>query len=206
MQAPPQSPPDGAPARRPGSLLPVGGFLLLAAAIVLGYLHWGTSSLPRNFLVVEPGRLYRSAQPDAAQFAYVIKQYGIRTVINLRNPAKDRQYVADGPLVRPYGVRVVRLPISSTVPLDKEQLATLRKVYNDPRNYPILVHCKDGHARSGVAAAIWRIEMQGWQPAAAVRDMIQDGYPVHPQNARMRQILLHWKRPAPEALAAPDAR
>ncbi len=143
--------------------------------------------------MVQPGRLYRSAQPLGAQYANVIEQYGIRTIVNLRNPDKDPDYVADEDYAKPLGVRVVRLPISSVIPLDKQQLAALRGVYDNPADYPILVHCEEGHARTGVAVAIWRMEKQGWAPDRAVKEMIESGYHVHAKNEHMRDLLRKWK-------------
>jgi protein tyrosine/serine phosphatase len=196
MEQPPQDTPAPAPRRGARRLLSAAGVLVLVAVVAaLAYERWKPSPLPRNFAVVEPERLYRSAQPLGAQFEYLIKQYGIRTFLNLRNPDKDPQYVDDEKYAAPYGARVVRLPISSVYPLDAQQLATLRNVYDDPRNYPILVHCEEGHARSGVAVAIWRIEEQGWAPDRAVEDMIESGYHVHDKNLEMRELLLHWKAP-----------
>ena len=178
-------------------LLVVINLVLLAALIALVAADLRRAhGLPPDFRVVEPGRLYRSGQPTAEQFAAVIKQYGIRTVLNLRNPDKEANYVDDAPLAQPYGARVVRLPISSTTPLSAEELSSLRALYGDPRDYPILVHCEQGHARTGVAVAIWRIERQGWDPAKAVQDIIASGYPVREENAQMRELLLHWKAPA----------
>jgi protein tyrosine/serine phosphatase len=152
-------------------------------------------ALPRHFHVVEPGRLYRSGQPTPEQLANIIKQHGIRTVVNLRGP-EVTGYVDDAPTAQEYGACVVSLPISSIKPLSEDQLATLRRIYEDPRNYPILVHCEAGRARTGVAVALWRIERQGWAPAKAVEEMIASGYPIRDKNADMRELLVHWQRPA----------
>jgi protein tyrosine/serine phosphatase len=177
--------------------------LLAIVAVLVGGQMRQASRLPRGFHVVEPQRLYRSGQPTAAQLAAVIKEYGIRTVLNLRNPAEP-DYVDDAPAARPYGVRVVSLPITSTWAISDEHLSELRKVYGDPRGYPILVHCEAGRARTGVAVALWRIERQGWDPAAAVDDMIASGYPVREKSAQMRELLLH--RQAPAEAAKPGSR
>jgi protein tyrosine/serine phosphatase len=176
--------------------------LLVVVAVLVGGRMRQASLLPPNFSVVEPQRLYRSGQPTAAQLATVIKEYGIRTVLNLRNPAEP-DYVDDAPAARPYGVSVVSLPITSTWAMSDEHLSELRKVYGDPGGYPILVHCEEGHARTGVAVAIWRIERQGWDPAAAVDDMIASGYPVREKRPKMRELLLHWKVPAEAPEQAP---
>jgi protein tyrosine/serine phosphatase len=83
-------------------------------------------ALPRRFHVVEPGRLYRSGQPTPEQLANIIKQYGIRTVVNLCEPG-GTGYVDDAPTAQEYGARVVSLPVSSVEPLSDNQLATLRR-------------------------------------------------------------------------------
>jgi protein tyrosine/serine phosphatase len=93
-----------------------------------------------------------------------------------------------------HGLRFVSLPISSTKLMTEQQLATLRETYRDPRNYPILVHCEEGHARTGVAVVIWRVEQQGWDPARAVEEMIASGYPVRDKSVDMRNRLLHWDK------------
>jgi len=164
--------------------------------------------MPRAFHVVEPARLYRSGQPTPEQLTNVIKEYGIHTVINLCAP-RAADYVDDVPTARAYGVRVVSLPISSVKLLTDEQLATLRRTYEDPRNYPILVHCEAGHARTGVAVALWRIERQGWDPAKAVEEMTASGYPIRDKNSEMREVLTHWRSPAAdgkaEAASAPTS-
>jgi protein tyrosine/serine phosphatase len=181
--------------RRTRWLLAIDMVLLAGLIAALAVRHFTPPLLPPRFAVVQAGRLYRSAQPTAGQLARAIQQYGIRTIVNLRNPDKDPQYVTDEAAARPLGARVVRLPISSTTPLDEQQLATLHGVYDDPGSYPILVHCEAGHARTGVAVAIWRIEKQGWKPEDAIKDIVAAGYPIRPENEEMRQVLLHWKGP-----------
>jgi protein tyrosine/serine phosphatase len=175
--------------------LVAGGVVLLVA---LGVLLTGhvlrARMLQRRFCVVEGGRLYRSSQLTFEQLAAVIKKHGIRTILNLRNP-NETDYVEEAPAAQQHGVRLVSLPISSTEPMSDEQLAVLRQLYRDPANYPILVHCERGVARTGVAVALWRIEQQRWDPARAVEDMIASGYPIGYKNLDMRNLLLHWQRP-----------
>ncbi len=189
----PQPSPAAPPRRRVKRFVPIAGIVVLVAMAVTAFAYLTPGRLPRNFAVVEAGRLYRSAQPLGAQYANAIEEYGIRTIVNLRNPDKDQDYVVDEDCAKRLGARVVRLPISSVTPLDAEQLATLRGVYDNPADYPILVHCEEGHARTGVAVAIWRIENQGWAPDKAVKEMIDSGYPVRDKNEQMRDLLLHWK-------------
>lgn len=72
------------------------------------------------------------------------------------------------------------------------------------------MHCEHGVARTGVAVALWRIERQGWAPARAVEEMIASGYPVRDKSVDMRELFLHWQRPAeaekPGAASEPTRR
>jgi tyrosine-protein phosphatase SIW14 len=50
------------------------------------------------------------------------------------------------------------------------------RVFDDPKNYPILIHCKAGLHRTGCMAAIYRMEYQGWSPERAVEEMKDHGF------------------------------
>ena len=49
-------------------------------------------------------------------------------------------------------------------------------VFDDPSNYPILIHCRAGLHRTGCMAAIYRMEYQGWTPERAVDEMRAHGF------------------------------
>ena len=47
---------------------------------------------------------------------------------------------------------------------------------DNPGTYPVLIHCRAGLHRTGVLAAVYRMEYQGWGPAAAFRELRRHGY------------------------------
>jgi protein tyrosine/serine phosphatase len=47
---------------------------------------------------------------------------------------------------------------------------------DDPRNYPVLVHCFAGVHRTGAYCAIYRMEYEGWSNAEAIAEMRRCGY------------------------------
>lgn len=124
-----------------------------------------------NVHAVEPGVLYRSAQLDGPELEAVINKYAIRTVINLRGPNKGRSWydeeIAES---RKDGVSHIDIrmsarskPAASTI---HDLLAALRSA---PK--PILIHCKDGADRTGLAAALYELLIAGEPPETAARQL-----------------------------------
>ncbi|WP_298357035.1 dual specificity protein phosphatase family protein [Rhodoblastus sp.] len=124
-----------------------------------------------NVHVVEPGALYRSAQLDGPGLDAIINKYAIRTVINLRGPNKGQSWYDDEIAEsRKDGVSHIDIrmsarskPAASTI---KELLAALRSA---PK--PILIHCKDGADRTGLAAALYEFLIAGQPREAAARQL-----------------------------------
>ncbi len=134
----------------------------------------------RNFRVVREGVLYRSGQMTRAGLERAVHDYGIRTVICLRDglTAVDQ---AEEKYCNAEGVRFVRIPPSSwgdvggVVPAE-EGLRKFRALLADPKNHPVLVHCFAGVHRTGAYAAIYRMEFEGWSNARAIAELKACGY------------------------------
>ncbi len=62
-------------------------FLALVALAGLGIFVAHTFAR-RNFHVVSDGRVYRSGQMDVARLTQVVRERGIKTIVNLRGPAE----------------------------------------------------------------------------------------------------------------------
>ena len=111
-----------------------------------------------NFHEVDPGKFYRSAQMTPDELRDAIKQYGIRTVINLRGDhPEDAWYTDEQSLLKSVGVRMVDVSFSTyTVPRPAELKKYVETISNAER--PILVHCRAGADRTGEASAIYAME------------------------------------------------
>ncbi len=108
---------------------------------------------------VEPGVLYRSAQLSPAKLDDVIEEYGIRTIVNLREEdPEDEQRVAAR-----HGAAYVWLP-STQVPA-KANIDAFLALMDDPKNHPVLVHCEHGVGRTGVLSGVYRMEYEDWKAA-----------------------------------------
>jgi protein tyrosine/serine phosphatase len=134
----------------------------------------------RNFRVVREGVLYRSGQMTRAGLERAVHDYGIRTVICLRDglTAADQ---AEEKYCEKEGIRFVRIPPSSwgdvggVVPAE-EGLRKFRALLADPKNHPVLVHCFAGVHRTGAYAAIYRMEFEHWSNARAIAELKACGY------------------------------
>lgn len=127
-----------------------------------------------NFGVVEEGVLYRSGQPKPYQLAKMIEEYGIRTVINTRELEAPADLMArEAEVCEESGVEMVRLPMSGDGRGEFAQYQQALAILSDSNRLPALVHCARGTHRTGALVASWRVQSEGWDPDAAVREMTQ---------------------------------
>ena len=139
--------------------------------------------LPRNVRVSEhlfglPGLtnvgrvadgIFRGAQPKPEGYA-TLKAMGVRTVINLRARHEEREAVEAA------GMRSVEIPMSVMKNIDPAAVRKALSVMTDPANQPVFVHCQHGKDRTGVVAAVYRMEVDGWSEADAEAEMEAFGF------------------------------
>ena len=125
---------------------------VLAAVVVAGLLFVAWDQATYNFGEVQPGRIYRSGQMPASALARTIRDYQIKTVLNLRGPNKDSWYAVERATTLEAGATQVDIPMSSCVWMSRAQLRTLIETF-DTAEYPILIHCQWGAERTGLASA-----------------------------------------------------
>jgi tyrosine-protein phosphatase SIW14 len=135
----------------------------------------------RNFRVVEEGVLYRSGQLNIAGLKRLIHDYGIKTVVSLRDGDKTSDVDEEKYLTGETDVAFVRIPprawwaTDGSIPAEIG-LAEFRAVMDNPANYPVLVHCFAGIHRTGAFCAVRRIDHDGWSNEAAILEMRNLGY------------------------------
>lgn len=128
--------------------------LLLAIGAICGGWKLTQFLVGANLHTVVPGRVYRSAQLSPATLEQVIARYGIRTVINLRGccPCTD-WYQGESETTCRMDICQEDINFSAErLPSDGE-LRRLIDVLNRAK-YPVLIHCRRGADRTGLASAI----------------------------------------------------
>lgn len=125
-----------------------------------------------NFSQVTPN-LYRGGRPDAAGID-VLKQMGVRTIIDLEND--DQAVATEQTWAQNDGLNFIHEPMNGIeTPRDAEVDDILSKL-SDPTLQPIFVHCMQGHDRTGLIVALYRVFAQGWTPKDAHDEMMALGY------------------------------
>ena len=147
------------------SLLAVPGPELVARPAEWATAVPGTSVA--NLYQIEDG-LYRAAQPTAAGFTE-LATLGVHGVLDVAGG------VGDEPLVRSDAIRLFHVPMSAWGLHDDLVLQALR-IMADPANRPLLIHCQHGADRTGAMVALYRVVVQGWKKADAIREMNEGGY------------------------------
>jgi protein tyrosine/serine phosphatase len=124
-----------------------------------------------NFHPVTSGEAYRSAQLDKDLMEYYLSKYGIRSVINLRGENAGKEwYAQEENICRSLNVKYYNVKMSATKEPSSTLIETLVGIYKTaPR--PVLIHCRGGADRSGLAAAIWKMAIDG-QPKSEAKKQL----------------------------------
>lgn len=113
-----------------------------------------------NFHEVEKNAFFRSKQLSPKKLEKFIKQFGIKTIINLRGKNEDKKWWRqEKEIAKQLNIGFYSIPMSAQRLPHKKDLITLLNLYKHaPR--PILIHCLAGADRTGEAAAIWVLDQQ----------------------------------------------
>jgi protein tyrosine phosphatase (PTP) superfamily phosphohydrolase (DUF442 family) len=110
---------------------------------------------PLNFHIVKEGVLYRSAQPTGDDIRMIHTEYGIKSIINLRGKRSGKDwYDEEIEVIKELGLRHADIPLPLERLPDEEHLKDILDAFNNLPQ-PILVHCKAGADRTGMAAAMF---------------------------------------------------
>ena len=115
--------------------------------------------------------LYRGAQPTAEGMRELEKM-GVKTVVNLRSFHSDRDEIGETAL----GYEHIYMKAWHA---EDEEIVRFLRIVTDRSRTPVFVHCQHGADRTGTLCAIYRIAVQGWTKAEAIREMTEGGFGFH---------------------------
>lgn len=134
------------------------------------FMGWGWVSY-RNLHATVPGRVYRVAQPTPADLAEFQNKWGIRSVVNLRGSwPKEAWYQAECDAIQSLGLVSVDITCYSYRLPPHQELKKLVDAFDRlPR--PLLLHCRRGADRTGLAAAVYLFLHEGVSIAEAQKQL-----------------------------------
>ena len=144
------------------------GLVVLGVALVASY-YLRKPLFQGNFGEVEPGRVFRSAQPYEPGLGGLLRSRGIASVLNLRGGSADHDpwYADEVRTTRANGVVFYDFPMSATRRPTRTELTKLLDLFGRCR-YPLLIHCKSGADRTGLATALYVLAVKGKSPDRAL--------------------------------------
>lgn len=138
----------------------------------------------KRFMELREGMFYRMAQPSEFGFRYLIKTIGIKTVVSVQlydfrlhrglvsfgepDGCREAEYVTR------LGAHAVQWPMGTEKSwpwLTPWQFEQFFQLLDDPRNWPVAVHCQGGRHRTGTLAALFRLEYDRWDVERALKEM-----------------------------------
>ncbi len=147
-------------------------FLSAAIIVMAGFgVYLAFLQLSGNFHTVIPGELYRSAQPSASQLEFYARNYGVKTVVNLRGASENKGwYNREIATAKRLGLTHIDFPMSASKQLTPDEADRLVALLKDAPK-PILVHCKSGADRTGLVSVIYSQQIAGLAEETAERQL-----------------------------------
>jgi tyrosine-protein phosphatase SIW14 len=115
-----------------------------------------------NFAKVSP-TLWRGGQPTDDGFRN-LEAAGAKTIVSLRDRHDDLPQLAGTKL------KYLRVPAHAWDPKDAQIILVLR-ILQDPKNWPVFVHCAEGRDRTGYVVATYRMIIENWPADDAILEM-----------------------------------
>ena len=142
--------------------------LFIIVALILAFVFY-QKKVRYNLVTISENKVYNSGAVPPEKLANFVSNHKIKTIIDLRdglvqtklNPETKKQvnaeeYAAD----KIAGIHYFNLP-TDQIPQDST-VEKFLKIMDDPKNYPVLIHCHHGVGRSRLFSSIYRIEYENF--------------------------------------------
>lgn len=152
-------------------ILLVRGIAAALAVPLTSFAYFGILLASGNFHEVIAGQVYRSSQLGDAQLEQYVKANGIKTIINLRGEnGRSAWYRQEKETAEKLGVQHIDFGMSARKELGLARVAQLVQIMRNAQK-PLLIHCKSGADRTGLAAAIYVSRVAGLDEKTAEQQL-----------------------------------
>jgi protein-tyrosine phosphatase len=134
---------------------------------------------PSQFVVVEPGRIFRGAWQKPWPLKQIVRYHKIKTIVALAHPGDHYLSIQERKLSAELGVNWVHIPIIDNRGTNdraaedaiSDLLDQAAGVLADPRNQPVFFHCHHGLNRTSMVQIAYRTKYCGWTLAQAADEI-----------------------------------
>jgi protein tyrosine/serine phosphatase len=176
---------------------------LIAVVVLVGVAALAGASrrdvVPKNFGIVEPGKVYRSGQMTPGAFRRTHERFGFRTVIDLGSyEPNERGEVRNQRVVDALAIPRYVLDLEGDATGNPNYYVQALRLMMDPAKQPVLVHCGAGSERTGCVIILYNHLVHGVPIENGLTEARRFRHDDE-RNPRLREVL---ERHADEILRA----
>ena len=112
---------------------------------------------------------WRSSQPAPYQIAHMARR-GVKTILNLRGDRECGGYRLEREACERLGLKLVNFDLKSRAAPGREKFHEAKELF-ETLEYPILLHCKSGADRAGLASVLFMHFREGVSMDEAARQL-----------------------------------
>ena len=168
----------------------------VGVAVLIGYA--GYLQYTGNFHAVVAGEMYRAAQVSPAQIARHQADAGVQSILNLRGPRPgEAWYDAELATSAALGITHADFEMSASEEISAAEGAQLIALMRAMPK-PLLIHCRSGSDRTGLASALYLAAIAGKGEEEAERQLsLRFGHFAVPYLSAAYPMDLTWERMEP---------
>ncbi len=156
-----------------------------------------------NFAAVLPGRVYRCNHPTPARLSELAARYRLRSVVNLRGHRRCGSDALSREATRQLGLVHLDMAFESRGAPHRERILRFETLYRGLA-FPVLMHCKSGADRAGLASGLVLL-LEGGSAADALRQLSwRFGHFNRSRTGILDAFFLRYQREAEGRLAFLD--
>ncbi len=118
-------------------------------------------------------KFFRGSQPESNEDYAKLKENGIKTIINLRWDKSVEKSKKQAELL---GFNFINVPLRGDERPAEDNVEKVLKEINKKENGKVYLHCTYGKDRTGLIAAMYRVNEQSWSPESAQKEWIEMGF------------------------------
>ena len=156
-----------------------------------------------NLATVVPGKIYRCNHPTPFRLRHMTRRLGLRTLINLRGKTQSGSDALSRETARELGLAFHDMAFESRGAPQKDRIMRFHSLYKSMQT-PVIMHCKSGADRAGLAAGLI-VMFEGGTAAQAMQQLsLRYGHIRQARTGILDAFFLRFQREAEGRMAFLD--